>query len=164
MPAPEAKISLNLEDLMAVDWKLVVDCSDPLQLARFWAPALGYEVEDNSVLIERLLGLGAIDDNDYAVIDGHKAFRLLAAVRHPDDPVEEESGLGLGRRLLFQAVPEAKQVKNRLHIDLHVGPEQRESEVRRLAEIGAKVLHRVEAQGSTHVTMADPEGNEFDVQ
>lgn len=149
---------------MAVDWKLVVDCSDPLQLARFWAPALGYEVEDNSVLIERLLGFGAIDDSDYTVIDGHKAFRLLAAVRHPDDPVEEESGTGLGRRLLFQAVPEAKQVKNRLHIDLHVGPEQRESEVRRLTEIGAKVLHRVEAHGSNHVTMADPEGNEFDVQ
>lgn len=149
---------------MAVDWKLVVDCSDPLQLARFWAPALGYEVEDNSVLIERLLGFGAIDDSDYTVIDGHKAFRLLAAVRHPDDPVEEESGTGLGRRLLFQAVPEAKQVKNRLHIDLHVGPEQRESEVRRLTEIGARVLHRVEAHGSNHVTMADPEGNEFDVQ
>ena len=149
---------------MAVDWKLVVDCSDPLQLSRFWAPALGYEVEDNSVLIERLLSFGAIDDNDYTVVDGHKAFRLLAAVRHPDDPVEADSGMGLGRRLLFQAVPEAKQVKNRLHIDLHVGPDQRESEVRRLTEIGAKVLHRVEAHGSNHVTMADPEGNEFDVQ
>ncbi|HEV7626425.1 MAG TPA: VOC family protein [Streptomyces sp.] len=149
---------------MAVDWKLVVDCSDPLQLARFWARALGYEVEDNGVLIERLLGAGVIDDNDYTVIDGRKAFRLLAAVRHPADPVEEASGTGLGRRVLFQAVPESKQGKNRLHIDLHIGPEQRDSEVRRLTELGARVLNRVEAQGSSHVTMADPEGNEFDVQ
>ncbi|MFC4494776.1 VOC family protein [Streptomyces ovatisporus] len=149
---------------MAVDWKLVVDCSDPLQLARFWALALGYEVEDNSVLIDQLLASGAVGRNDFTVVDGRKAWRLLAAVRHPDDPVDEASGTGLGRRLLFQAVPEAKQAKNRLHIDLHVGPEQRDSEVRRLTEIGAKVLHKVEAQGSNHVTMADPEGNEFDVQ
>jgi hypothetical protein len=41
--------------------------------------------------------------------------------------------MGLGRRILFQAVPEAKQVKNRLHIDLHAGPEQRDAEVRRLS-------------------------------
>jgi hypothetical protein len=149
---------------MAVDWKLVVDCSDPLQLARFWALALGYEVEDNSALIDRLLEAGAVGESDYTVVDGRKVWRLLAAVRHPDDPVDAASGTGLGRRLLFQAVPEAKQGKNRLHVDLHVGPGQRDAEVRRLTEIGAKVLHRVEAQGGTHVTMADPEGNEFDVQ
>lgn len=149
---------------MAVDWKLVVDCADPLQLARFWARALGYEVEDNSVLIENLVGLGAVDVDDYTVVDGRKAWRLLAAVRHPDDPVEESSGTGLGRRILFQAVPESKEVKNRLHIDLHIGEEQREAEVRRLTELGARVRVRVEAHGSTHVTMADPEGNEFDVQ
>jgi hypothetical protein len=149
---------------MAVDWKLVVDCADPLQLARFWALALGYEVEDNSVLIERLLSEGAIGEADYTIVDGHKAWRLLAAVRHPDDPVEEGTGSGLGRRVLFQAVPEAKRGKNRLHIDLHVGPELRDSEVRRLSAVGARTLRRVEAQGGTHVTMADPEGNEFDVR
>lgn len=149
---------------MALAWKLVIDCADPLQIARFWASALGYEVEDNSVLIERLIGYGAVDESDYTVVDGHKAWRELAAVRHPDDPVDESSGTGLGRRLLFQAVPEAKQVKNRLHIDLHAGPEQRDAEVRRLTELGATVLHRVEARGTNHVTMADPEGNEFDVQ
>lgn len=149
---------------MAVDWKLVVDCADPLQLARFWALALGYEVEDNSVLIERLLSEGAIGEADYTVVDGRKVWRLLAAVRHPDDPVEEGTGSGLGRRVLFQAVPEAKRGKNRLHIDLHVGPELRDSEVRRLSAVGARTLRRVEAQGGTHVTMADPEGNEFDVR
>lgn len=149
---------------MALEWKLVVDCADPLQLSRFWATALGYEVEDNSVLIERLIASGAVDESDWTTVDGHKAFRALAAVRHPDDPVEEATGIGLGRRILFQAVPEAKQGKNRLHIDLHAGPGQRDAEVRRLTELGAKVLRHVEERGSRHVTMADPEGNEFDVQ
>ncbi|WP_314177720.1 VOC family protein [Streptomyces winkii] len=149
---------------MALAWKLVVDCADPLQLARFWASVLGYEVEDNSVLIERLAGLGAVDESDFTVVDGHKAWRELAAVRHPEDPVDESTGTGLGRRLLFQAVPEAKQGKNRLHIDLHAGPERRDAEVRRITELGGRVLRRVEARDSDHVTMADPEGNEFDVQ
>jgi hypothetical protein len=68
---------------MALEWKLVIDCADPLQLSRFWASALGYEAEDNSVLIERLIGFGAVDENDYTVVDGHKAFRALAAVPSP---------------------------------------------------------------------------------
>ncbi|MDJ0344077.1 VOC family protein [Streptomyces sp. H10-C2] len=149
---------------MAVHWKLVIDCADPLRLAGFWAQALGYEVEDNSVLIDRLLGLGAIGDGDFVLADGRRAWPTLAAVRHPEDPVDPASGTGLGRRLLLQAVPEPKQCKNRLHIDLHVGAEAREAEVKRLEGLGATVLHVVAEHGSSHVTMADPEGNEFDVQ
>lgn len=148
---------------MALEWILVIDCTDPLQLARFWASALGYEVEDNSVLVERLITLGDVDESDYTVVDGRKAWRELAAVRHPDDPVDDSSGTGLGRRLLFQAVPEAKQGKNRLHMDLHVGPEQVDGEVRRLTALGAAVLRQVAARGGNHVTLADPEGNEFDL-
>ena len=107
---------------------------------------------------------GAIGEADYAVVDGRKAFRALAAVRHPDDPVDEQSGTGLGRRILFQGVPEPKQVKNRLHLDLHVGAETRDAEVKRLQGLGATILAQVEANGGAWVTMTDPEGNEFDVQ
>jgi catechol 2,3-dioxygenase-like lactoylglutathione lyase family enzyme len=149
---------------MALDWKLVIDCADPHESARFWSRALGYEVEDNGVLIDRLLGAGAIGPDDYVTVDGRKAWPIMAAVRHPDDPVDPETGIGLGRRLLFQQVPEPKQVKNRLHIDLHAGPERRDTEVERLRGLGATVLRTVEEHGSHHVTMADPEGNEFDVQ
>ena len=92
------------------------------------------------------------------------AFRELAAVRHPDDPVQPVSGIGLGRRILFQVVPESKTTKNRLHLDLHVGPEARERETARLEALGATVLAHVDDRGSRHVTLADPEGNEFDVQ
>ncbi|GAA1364473.1 VOC family protein [Streptomyces beijiangensis] len=149
---------------MAVQWKLVVDCADPNGIVGFWAPALGYEVEDHSVLIDRLIGLGAVGDDDWTTAGGHKVWVHAAAVRHPDDPVDEATGTGLGRRILFLRVPEPKQGKNRLHIDLHFGPERRDAEVKRLEELGASVLYVVEQPGDSHVTMADPEGNEFDVQ
>ena len=62
-----------------------------------------------------------------------------------------------GPRLLFQLVPEAKQVKNRVHLDLASADVR--TEVLRLAGLGARVL----AGQRAWVTMEDPEGNEFDV-
>ncbi|GAA0698232.1 VOC family protein [Kitasatospora atroaurantiaca] len=149
---------------MALNWKLVIDSGDPHRQAAFWAEALGYVVEDNSVLIERLLGVGAVTPDDLVEVGGRPAFRELVAVRHPDDEVDPATGTGLGRRILFQAVPEGKQVKNRLHIDVHAGPERRAAEVARLQSLGATVLREVKAQGAEFTNMADPEGNEFDVQ
>jgi len=149
---------------MPTDVKVVVDCQDPHRLADFWAEALGYLVEDNSALVQQLLGSGAVPAAATTRVDGRAAWRDLAAVRHPDDPVQPFTGTGLGRRLLFQAVPEPKTVKNRLHLDLHVGLEAQAAEVARLARLGATVLAQVDDRGSRHVTMADPEGNEFDVQ
>lgn len=149
---------------MALHWKLVIDCADPHRLAGFWAQALGYEVEDHTALIERLLGVGAIAEADLIDTEGRRGWSTLAAVRHPDDPFDAATGMGLDRRVLFQGVPEPKQGKNRLHIDLHVGAEAREAEVKRLEGLGATVLNVVSEPGGSHVTMADPEGNEFDVQ
>ncbi|MEV6208153.1 VOC family protein [Kitasatospora sp. NPDC051914] len=149
---------------MTLDWKIVVDCADPHRQAAFWAEALGYLVEDNSPVVEHLVAGGALPTEAWTVVDGRKAFRTMAAVRHPDDPFDPATGIGRGRRLLFQAVPEPKTVKNRLHLDLHAGPERRESEVDRLTALGATVLARIDEPGSRHVTLADPEGNEFCVQ
>ncbi|CAM5513273.1 VOC family protein [Streptomyces afghaniensis] len=147
-----------------VHWKIVIDANDPHAQADFWAAALRYEAEDNSALIEKLLGFGALPEEATVEFHGRRAFRDLIAVRHPEDPFEEESGTGLGRRLLFQRVPEAKTVKNRLHLDLHPGEGRREEEVARLEGLGARVLRRVAEQGGEWVVMADPEGNEFCVQ
>ncbi|MGH9286664.1 MAG: VOC family protein, partial [Acidimicrobiales bacterium] len=64
-------------------------------------------------------------------------------------------------KLLLQRVPEAKAVKNRMHLDIET-PDI-ENEAARLEVLGARRL-RPEAQsehGSTWVLMADPEGNEF---
>jgi hypothetical protein len=134
---------------------------DPHAQADFWAAALRYEVEDNSALIEKLLGFGALPEELTVEFHGRRAFRDLVAVRHPEDPFEEESGTGLGRRLLFQRVPEEKTAKNRLHLDLHPGEGRREEAVARLEGLGARALRRVAEQGGEWVVMADPEGNEF---
>jgi hypothetical protein len=144
-----------------VHWKLVIDSADPHAQAEFWAAALAYEVEDNSALIERLLQLGALPAAATVDFHGRRAFRDLIAVRHPEDPYDKDSGTGLGRRLLFQRVPEAKTVKNRLHLDLHPGEGRRDGEVERMEGLGASVLRRVNEPAGAWVVMADPEGNEF---
>jgi predicted enzyme related to lactoylglutathione lyase len=48
-----------------------------------------------------------------------------------------------------------------VHLDVHVGADNAAAEVARLVELGATVLYRVDEPGSRHVTLADPEGNEF---
>ncbi|WP_073951576.1 VOC family protein [Streptomyces kebangsaanensis] len=142
-------------------WKLVIDATDPHAQADFWAAALRYEVEDNSAFVERLLELGALPGGATVEFHGRPAFRDLIAVRHPDDPYDPERGTGLGRRLLFQRVPEAKAGKNRLHLDLHPGEGRRADEVERLEALGASVLRHVREPAGEWVVMADPEGNEF---
>jgi len=60
----------------------------------------------------------------------------------------------------LQRVPEAKVVKNRVHLDL-VTPDV-EPEVERLIQLGATVLAReTEPTPERTVVMGDPEGNEF---
>ncbi|MBD0421997.1 VOC family protein [Streptomyces sp. TRM S81-3] len=142
-------------------FKIVIDANDPHAQADFWAAALHYEVEDNSALIGKLLDLGAAPADLTVESHGRRAWRDLVAVRHPDDPYDEESGTGLGRRVLFQRVPEAKTGKNRIHLDLHPGEGRRDEEVARLEGLGADVLRHVKEPGGEWVVMADPEGNEF---
>ncbi|MER7849095.1 VOC family protein [Kitasatospora sp. NPDC096077] len=149
---------------MPLHWKLVIDCADPHRQAAFWGAALDYTVEDHSTLIARLLAAGAITPDALTETDGHPAWRTLAAVRHPEDPYDPASDTGLGRRLLFQAVPEAEQPKpgkNRLHLDVHPGPGGRAATVARLEALGATVRHEVAEPGGSWTVMADPEGNEF---
>lgn len=55
-------------------------------------------------------------------------------------------------------------MKNRLHLDVHAGPERREAEVERLVGLGATVLREVAEQGGAWTVLSDPEGNEFCVQ
>ena len=60
--------------------------------------------------------------------------------------------------LLFTPVAEPRTVKNRLHIDLR--PEDQESEVERLVDMGARPVDIGQGDVSW-VVLADPEGNEF---
>lgn len=61
----------------------------------------------------------------------------------------------------FTAVPEPKAGKNRLHVDLDV-PDLA-AEVARLIGLGATRLGDYDEDGYRWTTLADPEGNEFDV-
>src|SRR5258708_26614084 len=144
-------------------WKLVIDAHDPHAQADFWAAALGYQVEDHSALIGKLLGLGAIPPEILLSHHDRRAWREAAAVGPPGDRYDPESGTGLGRRLLFNRVPgpEKKTTKNRLHIDLHGPAGKRDTEVERLRALGARIQSQVKEPSGEWVVMTDPEGNEF---
>jgi hypothetical protein len=147
---------------MPVPFKICVDCADPHLLAAFWAEAMDYKVEDHSHLIETLLAQGVITEDLLVEVDGRKAWKTAAAVRDPDAPVHPERGTGQGMRILFQTVPEPKTVKNRIHLDLHVGIDRIESEAARLEALGGRRLTDViSEEGATWIVMGDPEGNEF---
>jgi hypothetical protein len=119
---------------------VVFDCRHPASLARFWAAALeGYAVAPyDEAELARLRATGVDDPED-------------------DPTVLVVPSSGSGPRLWFQRVPEAKQVKNRVHLDLASADVS--ADVLRLAGLGARVL--AEQQG--WVTMEDPQGNEFDL-
>ena len=138
---------------MAFDLQVVVDSNAPHELADWWAEALGWQVEpQDEAFITRMVQAGAASEADTMRHRGALVWALGAALTSPDP----------GRpRVLFQRVPEAKTVKNRLHLDVHVGPDRREAEVTRLVGLGATELWR-ESQGPMEwVTLADPQGNEF---
>ncbi|WP_104161394.1 VOC family protein [Arthrobacter sp. ZGTC212] len=89
----------------------------------------------------------------------------------PDDPNDpnhsgdEECMIASGdgsQRLLFIKVPDGKQVKNRVHLDLRPAEGTRDRELERLLALGAReVADRRMADGTGWVVLADPEGNEF---
>jgi hypothetical protein len=142
---------------MAIGVQVVFDCADPDRLARFWAEALGYKLQDPPA------GYGSWEDwaRDQGIPE--ERWNDASAVVDPD---------GHGPRIYLQRVPEPKTVKNRVHLDLNVtggpsaGPveqrrEQVEAEVERLFGLGATRQRAVEELGVYWVVMQDPEGNEF---
>jgi catechol 2,3-dioxygenase-like lactoylglutathione lyase family enzyme len=142
---------------MARDVQITFDCADPAGLAAFWAEVLGYQLQSPPEGFESweqaldALGVPPENRND------------ASAVVDPE---------GAGPRLLFQRVPEGKQAKNRVHLDVRAVPGLEgdarmaalETEAERLIAHGATRLGRVEPApplGFGHIVMADPEGNEF---
>jgi Glyoxalase-like domain len=122
LPRLDGSLDSRETGRMPLGWKLVIDSTNAPALADFWAAALEYEVEDPSALVSQLLAAGHIGSEAVVYYRGRRIFRGYAAIRHPEDPFDETSGIGRGRRLLFQEVPERKSGKNRLHIDVHSEP------------------------------------------
>lgn len=146
---------------MAVSFQVVVDCADPPRLARFWADALGYRFEPPPE------GFASWDDywRDVGVPEEELGTGLDRII-DPD---------GRGPRIWFQAVPERKTVKNRIHFDIRASGgraapmedrrQRVEAEASRLADLGATRTRVLYEEGIDHyaVAMTDPEGNEFDI-
>ncbi|RYY43357.1 MAG: VOC family protein [Actinomycetales bacterium] len=85
----------------------------------------------------------------------------------PNEPGHEECMIldpQSGHHLLFIEVPEAKTVKNRIHLDLRPRSGTQADEVARLLSIGATQVADLRGKygpGTGWVVLADPEGNEF---
>ncbi|NEW42616.1 VOC family protein [Nocardia cyriacigeorgica] len=86
---------------------------------------------------------------------------------HPVDPDANEHyatvgrGSGMTPPLMFMHVPDKTPGKNVIHLDL-VTPHWRE-EVERAVSLGARHLADYDEYGINWATLADPEGNLFDI-
>jgi hypothetical protein len=138
---------------MAFDVQIVIDSSAPHELADWWAEALGWQVEaQDEAFIRRMVEQGQAAEDDTTRHRGALVWKAGAALNSPDPDRP---------RILFQQVPEGKTVKNRLHLDVRVGPDRREAEVTRLLGLGATELWRGSQGPYEWATLADPQGNEF---
>ncbi|MFC4396750.1 MULTISPECIES: VOC family protein [Micrococcaceae] len=108
---------------------IAVDSTDPSIPAAFWEKALGWRRTH--------------EEDDEIVLEP------------PAGSTED----GVLPDLLFLKVPEQKELKNRLHLDLR--PEDQDAEVARLEELGARQVSVGQGVAATWVVMADPDGNEF---
>ena len=138
---------------MAYLFQVTIDSTAPHPLADWWAEALGWQREPtDEAFIRRMVDAGHAAESDTMRHNGELVWVVGAAIRHPTDEAP---------RVLFQQVPEPKTVKNRVHLDVRVGPENVDGEVARLTARGATVLHHGQQGPFRWVTLADPEGNEL---
>jgi hypothetical protein len=142
---------------MAYYFQVTVDSADPHVLADWWAETLGWEVEpSDEAFIRDMIAQGFATDADTQHHKGVLVWREGAAILAPGEPASPSR-----RRVLFQLVPEAKTVKNRMHLDVRVGADNVEKVLEEVQTRGATFLHRASQGPHSWVTVADPEGNEF---
>lgn len=123
---------------MARDVQITFDCADPAALAEFWADALGYRVQSPP--------------------PGFETWeQALEAMNVPPEHRNDASAVvdpdGSGPRLFFQKVPEGKQVKNRVHLDVRAAPGLTGAD--RMAALETEA-ERLVARGATRVRRYEP--------
>ncbi|WP_404961299.1 VOC family protein [Streptomyces sp. 147326] len=111
----------------------------------------------------------------FDALDPYRVAEFWSAVTgypiHPDD-VEGDDEILLEPAqpgvpgLLFIRVPDAKSVKNRVHLDIQPPTGTRDETVERLIGLGAKLVddRRDEDGVMGWVVLADPEGNELCIE
>jgi hypothetical protein len=63
--------------------------------------------------------------------------------------------------MCFMPASDSKIVKNRVHVDLTSGAEDRTDEIDRLLALGARRIDIGQTGTESWTVLADPEGNEF---
>jgi len=145
---------------MAMGIQVVFDCANPDRLARFWAEALHYKVQD--------------PPEGFATWEA-----FLISIGVPKEEWDDASAIvdpeGEGPRIYFQRMDTPKPAKNRIHLDVNASggrkvspPERRKRvdvEVERILALGLDAtMHHADEDGDWYfVTMLDPERNELDV-
>ena len=124
--------------------ELVIDAHDMRKLADFWCAVLDYKILDEQPDVVEIGPKWFVGE---AGPELHEQWKSRARANPPAPTI------------VFGLVPEGKEVKNRIHIDVSPLGDQA-SEVERLLALGA--THADIGQGDvTWVVMRDPEGNEF---
>lgn len=133
---------------------MTFDCAAPRVVAEFWKAALGYA-----------------DPPVPSGFDSWEAFEASLPGEMQGSSWACQDPHGVGPRLFFQRVPEAKTVKNRLHLDVRIAPglsgdariTALETEAIRLVALGATRLNLLPADDEDEacLVMQDVEGNEF---
>jgi hypothetical protein len=129
---------------------VTIDCRDPFTLAAFWRDVLDYQDDPAP---EGYASWTEYDSaNAISADDAHAGAMIV-------DPT------GVGPRLYFQKVPEAKSVKNRVHLDVIASDTRQWAEVQaaadRVVAAGGQMLAASDDPKDRFIVVADPEGNEF---
>jgi hypothetical protein len=146
-----------MSDAQPYTVQVVIDCADPHALADWWAEALGWQVEaQDEGFIQSMVDQGFATDDQTTRHQGRLVWASGAAINHPDGGAERAP------RILFVQVPEAKTVKNRVHLDLRPAAEASTAELDRLLALGATEVGRgTEGPRTAWAVLTDPEGNEL---
>lgn len=140
---------------MTYSVQIAIDSEQPHDLADWWSQTLGWTVEpSDEAFIRSMIDQGYATDEQTMTHNGALVWTAGAAINPPAE-------LAGAPRILFQLVPEAKSVKNRVHLDLRPADAPTDVDHAALVARGARELHEASQGPHSWVTYADPEGNEF---
>lgn len=143
--------------VMTYNIQVVVDSADAHTQADWWAETLGWSVEPtDQEFVDKMMAEGYATAKDVIEHNGTRVWITGAAICPPT-----QVGKTGRQRILFQGVPEPKTVKDRIHLDIHLEGDDKDTVRAALEKRGARFLHQGNEGPHVWYTMADPEGNEF---
>jgi predicted enzyme related to lactoylglutathione lyase len=103
-----------------------------------------------------------VDAHDLSALAGFWARALgwrILSEREQEVVIGPDETAPVG--MCFMPVSDVKTVKNRVHLDLTTGSDDRDAEIERLLALGARRVDIGQTGTESWTVLADPEGNEF---